>query len=105
PTPSRSSPLPYTTLFRSIRDHSLLRQESYRVLDLGDIFFCVDGKVTGVKFPDAILQTIADGEHQWMKIEALAVEYPEIVRIIKVYRFDDHGNRTSAAVGENIDAV
>src|SRR5690606_41635856 len=90
---------------RVVGDHAFLRQEYYGFLDFVYVFLCVNSKIAGVKFPNPILQTVADREYQGVKTESFAIEDSEVLRIIKVHRLDDHRDRPAATVGENIDAV
>src|SRR5690606_12562793 len=88
-----------------IRNHPFLREESYGLLNFRNICPRTCRKVSAVTLTYRVLETATDGEYKRMEIEALAVENPEVIRIVIIDRLDDHGHNIAPPIGEDVNAV
>src|SRR5690606_22199368 len=88
-----------------IRNHPFLREESYGLLNLRNVFLRIYSEVSAIKLTYPVLETVTDGEYKRMEIEALAVENPEVIRIVIIDRLYNHGYNIASTIGEDVYTV
>jgi hypothetical protein len=86
-------------------DHSFLREERHGTMDLIECFSIWSHEIGCIEFAHAVLIHIISNDHQWMESESNAFQLFEIIGIIEILRFENHGCLAEAGGRKDVETV